>query len=68
MYCDYCHRLVDTDWNAEHFSKHGDCMEKREQEIRSDVLEEFANQILLGNTFTEEQIEKEIEKRLEQEA
>lgn len=31
MYCDYCDKLVDTDFNAEHFDDDGNCEIENEE-------------------------------------
>ena len=28
-YCDHCNRQIDDDWEAEHFTSSGDCVEQQ---------------------------------------
>ena len=34
MYCEYCHGYIDTDFNVEHFTDDGDCVEKVIEDLK----------------------------------
>ncbi len=48
MYCEYCHKYIDTDYDAEHFDSDGECLEQiidtmRKNGASEEIIEKFLN-------------------------